>query len=300
MKTSNVVRGLLVAALWAICYGLITLAVRSGDALIVAALRAAIAGASVGVFAVFQRRSPPTRTELRVIVALGATATAMGFGGMFLAGGRISPGLAELVSSVQPPVAAIIMWVVWRTPITGRQRLSMAMAIAGIALVVAPALLGENDTLVTVEGLGFVGVGALGVAIGNIIMSRTEGDALVLTAGQLLFGSLMLGLLALVTGSTSIHWDVPFVLALLGLAVPGTAVAYALWFDLLSREPLNSVNIFSYIAPVIGLGIGAAFFQERLNPLQLGGAAVVICSLWVASRSTKEAPQPDHRLHKGA
>jgi drug/metabolite transporter (DMT)-like permease len=52
-----------------------------------------------------------------------------------------------------------------------------------------------------------------------------------------------------------------------------------LWFALLARAPLNRLNVFSFLTPVLGLLIGFMFFEERLQPVQILGIVVVIIGI---------------------
>ena len=73
-------------------------------------------------------------------------------------------------------------------------------------------------------------------------------DPLVAMAAQLLFGALPLGLLATLREQPSaILWTPGFVASPLGLALPGTALAYWLWFATLERVPLSRANAFTFL-----------------------------------------------------
>jgi drug/metabolite transporter (DMT)-like permease len=100
--------------------------------------------------------------------------------------------------------------------------------------------------------------------------------------------------------SGTIEWSIHFLLVLAGLAVPGTAVAFALWFALIRRAPLNALNVFSFLTPVFALGIGAGFYGERLTGFEIAGACVVIAGAWMAARRPKAASASKRPLEEAA
>jgi drug/metabolite transporter (DMT)-like permease len=74
---------------------------------------------------------------------------------------------------------------------------------------------------------------------------------------QLIIGSVFFGLIALLTEDVaSVIWNSQFVLVLVGLALPGTALAYWLWFVILRQMKLTHANVFSFLVPVFGLTMG--------------------------------------------
>ena len=67
--------------------------------------------------------------------------------------------------------------------------------------------------------------------------------------------------------------DLPYI-ALIGLS--NTGLAYLLYFSGLQRLPAQSVALISYIDPVSTLLYSALLLHERLTPLQLLGAVLII------------------------
>lgn len=131
-----------------------------------------------------------------------------------------------------------------------------------------------------------VEAGAGGIAVGNVILKRyaKQFDPLMATGWQFLLGSVPLAIGAGIFEDTaSIHWSLSFVLVLLALAIPGTAIASALWFSLVRRGDLNRLNVYTFLTPLFTLLLGAAFYAERLSPLELGGTAVVLSATVLAA-----------------
>ena len=93
---------------WAICYPMITLSEPYAPIMLTATLRAVFAGILLIVVAVlFKRPVPKTLRDFVYILAIGLTATSLGFWGMFYAGTLVAPGLATVISNTQPLIAAV-------------------------------------------------------------------------------------------------------------------------------------------------------------------------------------------------
>lgn len=285
-----------VALLWALCYPLITTAVRYAPPLHIGALRAVIAGFSLVILGVALGRPNPRNREWLAVVGIGAFSTSMGFAGMFLAGGRISPGIATVIANTQPLLAAVIGYFALGERFVGWQGAGMVVAFIGIGLVATPALAGSGveGGAVTSPGVAYVLMGAVGVAAGNVIMKRFASrlDPISATGWQLLVGgSLLFGVIALQGSPGSIEWSGPLLFALAGLAIPGTAIVFVLWFALIQRAPLNALNVFSFLTPVFALAIGAALYGERFNALEIAGTCLVIGGAWMARRRKRQPAQ---------
>jgi drug/metabolite transporter (DMT)-like permease len=123
---------LLLVLIWAFCFPLIEVGLVSAPDLRFAALRAFLAGVLLVAISWLLRRPFPSgpRTWLK-LAGIGLSLTALGFGGMFLAGGRVSPGLATVVANAQPLVAALLGYLVLGEHLRGLRGLALGGSEAG-------------------------------------------------------------------------------------------------------------------------------------------------------------------------
>ncbi len=63
------------------------------------------------------------------------------------------------------------------------------------------------------------------------------------------------------------------------LALPGTALAYWLWFRVLEQVELNRANAFSFLVPSFGLSMGVVFFQESIGILAAAGISLIVLGI---------------------
>lgn len=287
-----------VALLWAICFPFITVGLADAPPLLFAALRALLAGLILLAIPTIVRKpnQPGARkipgNSLR-LAAIGFTFTGMGFGGMFLGGGSVSPGLATVLAGSQPLVAALMAAVWLAEPLTRMVQIGMTLGFLGVVLIGSEAFsIGGNQFL---AGVAWILVGVLGTATGNVLLKRFVGKEILRPMGlQLLFGSAFLFALSLLRQETwHIQWSLGFVVSLTVLSSLATAMMVFLWYALLQRYPLNRLNVFSFLTPGFGLLIGQAFFDETLSLLQLAGIAVILIGIAIMQWRGLRGRPPD-------
>ncbi len=271
---------MVVMALWAACFPLITLGLGSAPHLAFASMRAVLAGTCLlGVGSLLGRPMPAGGHAWALLVLTGFGATTLGFLGMFHAAEFVAPGLATVIANAQPLLAAILAHMFLAERLGPKGILGLVIGFVGIVAIawsgIAPAASNKY-----VLGIAYIALAATGVAVGNIAMKRLAGrvDALMAMGIQLLLGAIPLALLSVSTEDVfSVVWSAEFVLILVVLAVLGTSLAFWLWFATLEETGLNKANAFTFLVPVFGLAVGAAFFDERLDWFAaVGGASVVI------------------------
>ena len=283
----DMVQVLMVIILWAICYPLITTGLTAFSPFHFATLRSLLAGASLLVAGVMLKRPIiPERSTWTGLVYISLTFTTLGFAGMFLAGGRVTPGLATVIANVQPLLAAFLGYFFLTERLTRASSLALLVGFAGIVVIAYPGLT-EQSSNSTLVGVGLVLVGAIGVAIGNVILKHIANhvDPLIAMAWILLLGAIPLAIAASIFESAdTMHWSLTSVIALLTLSTFGTSLAFFWWLDLLRRIDLNVLNAYTFLTPVFALFIGILFYSERLLVIEWFGVAIVVFAVFLASR----------------
>lgn len=279
---------LAVVFLWALCYPLIRMGLAFAPPLHFAAIRAGLAGASLVALCFLTSRPMPQGLWVWVgLVGVGLSATSVGFAGMFLGGGYVTPGLATVLANAQPLMAAGIGYLVLSERLHSTQAIALLTGFVGITIIAIPRMTASPEGS-SGTGIGFVLVAALGVAVGNVLLKKLAGraDPVAAMGWQFLIGAIPLFLTAwLVEASESVRWYPEFVLTLSALSILGTAVAFVLWFSLLQRYELNRLNTFTFLTPVFALSLGALFFAERLSAPEWMGTTLVVAAAILASKA---------------
>ncbi|MDQ3940527.1 MAG: EamA family transporter, partial [Actinomycetota bacterium] len=85
------------------------------------------------------------------------------------------------------------------------------------------------------------------------------------------------------------------IVALLYLIVIGSWVAFTAYVWVLQNAPISKVATYAYVNPVIALFLGWIILAERITPVMLLGATVIVAS--VAGIVRKEsARHPDEKV----
>jgi drug/metabolite transporter (DMT)-like permease len=196
---------------------------------------------------------------------------------------QISSSLASILNATTPMFTVLVAHAATRDErITGGRLLGVVIGFAGVAVMLGPdALAGLGDDLLAqIACLG----AALSYAFAGVFGRRFKrmGVKPVQTAaGQVTASSLLLLPLALLV-------DRPWALALpgldvwaavVGLALLSTALAYILYFRILSTSGATNLLLVTLLIPVTAILLGVMILGERLEPEHLGGMALIALGL---------------------
>ncbi len=275
---------LAVATLTAFCYPLLSVGLNLAPPLQFATLRAGVAGLALLVLAFALRRPfPQTRVLWLQLGASGIFSTTIGFASMFGAAGLIAPGIAAVVAGTQPIVAALLALVVFGQPFGKWQAIGMSVALVGLAAMTLQDISAGGTT--AVAGVALVVAATVGSAFGNALMKRfaSNVDPIAAAAVQLLLGAGPLAIFAFVSEPlTSAVLEPRFLALVIVLGIGGTAVTFTLWISVLKDCPLNTANVFNFVAPLLGVAISVGFLGESLTLLTVAGMVLTISGIALA------------------
>ena len=272
---------LAVVALWGFAFVPIKVALETVPPFALAALRFFFAGLP----AVFFIRRP--RVALRSLIGYGVAIGICQFGLLFL-GMRLGmpAGLSSLVIQTQVFFTmALGAW--WMHDRLGMHNLGGAV-IAAIGMVLLGTHKVNEGASATLIGFLLVVASAIGWAVGNIMAKRMmkgqDDEMLGLVVWSSLVPPLPLALLSyLVEGGPAAAQAVVHMDALrwgcVLLSYGATLFGYVTWNRMLLRYPTPLVSPFGLLIPVSGLASGVLLAGERLAPLQIAGAALVLAGL---------------------
>lgn len=131
-------------------------------------------------------------------------------------------------------------------------------------------------------------------AVSTIYMRNTAAELELFSFGgaQMLVGGVMLTVGGLLRGEAAAwHPSVPGLLAMAYLVIFSSCLAYTAYWWLARRATPAQVGTYSYVNPVIAAIAGFLILGERLTPLQIGGAAVILAAVvliyWPVSGSIR-------------
>jgi len=278
----------LLIVIWGYSWIAMKIALRYANAFDFAALRVAI-GAAFLFTLVAARKSRITLPSYRTAIVLGLLQV-----GLFVALSQLAltvaePGRTSVLVFTMPFWMIVFAHFILHERMRGAQWVAVALAFAGLTLIVAPW------NLTSLAGsLLAVSAGAVW-AISAVISKRwpTPGaDTLVLTAWQLLFGFVALGLVAWLHPHPPVRWAGEFVAALLFSAVLATGMGWWLWTYVLSRTTAGIAGLNALGIPVVAVASSAIQLGERPPANELAGMALIATALAMLGWLVLRRPAP--------
>jgi drug/metabolite transporter (DMT)-like permease len=286
-----------IMGLWAACFPLITIGLGLAPHLAFAAMRAAVAGLCLLFLGAVLRRPMPGGARIwRLIAVVAIGDTTLGFLGMFHAAEFVSPGLATVIYNAQPLLAAVLAHVILGERLKALGRVGLLAGFAGIIVIAWPGL-ASGEVRGYALGIAYIALAVTGEAVSNVALKRLpdEIDAMMVMGVQLLLGAAPLALWSMWTEPVStLSWSTKFVAVLVMLSVLGTALPYWLWFAAIKQVELSRANAFRFLTPLLGLAIGAAFFDERLGWVEAAGAVLILTGIVVVQYDAKTRTVQKH------
>jgi drug/metabolite transporter (DMT)-like permease len=285
----------LLATLWGASYTLIKLGVATIPPITLIAARTLIAG--MLLLAVMRWRGvslPRDATNWRRFLFQACLNSVIPFTLIAWAERSLDAGLATILNSTAPVFTFLLTFAITRhEPVSLRKLFGVLAGLAGICLIVGVQALG---------GIGEQFVAQVAVVVATIcyagaaIFSRGfKGlDPMAPAAGSLLCGAAILVPLSLVVDRPwTLAPSASSMLALLGLAVFSTALAFVIYFRLI--QTLGSVGTTSqaYLRVPIGVAIGVLFLGETLTSTAwtgLGCVVIGVAAMTIPARAAAARP----------
>ena len=288
-RTTDILVTALAPAVWGSTYLVTTEALPAGYPITLAALRALPAG----LLLLLLTRSLPPRAWLGRAFLLGCLNFTVFWSLLFVAAYRLPGGVAATLGSLQA-IMVILMARGWLgTPVRAGAVAAAATGILGVALL----LLGPESALDPVgvaAGLG----GAASMAAGTVLSRKWQPpvSALSFTGWQLTAGGLVLLPLALMVEPSLPPLTALNLSGLIWLGLIGAAATYAIWFRGVACLEPGAVSMLGMMSPVTAVVLGWLWLGQGLSWLQMGGAAIVLLSVWAGQRANRpRTPRPLRR-----
>jgi drug/metabolite transporter (DMT)-like permease len=195
---------------------------------------------------------------------------------------HVASGLAAVLNATTPLFTLIVARLFAGEAMTPSKVLGVLLGIAGVAVLMGPEALTADAS--SVIGMLCILGGALSYGVAALWMRRLRHiPPLVSSAAQLTCSTLMLLPLA---AAVDRFWLLPApslaaVLAVLGLALFSTALAYIVFFRISATAGPGNVMLVTLLIPVTATALGVLFLGEPLSASQIAGALIIASGLVV-------------------
>jgi len=189
----------------------------------------------------------------------------------------VEAGLATILNSTAPIFTFLITWAFTaHEPVTMRKLAGVIAGLAGVALIVGMQALGGlgrelwSQLAIVAATICYAGAAIFGRSFSGL-------PPIVPAIGSMLCGAAILIPLSLVLDRPwTLAPSAGSLLALAGLSVFSTALAFLIYFRLLNTLGSVGTTAQAYLRVPIGVAIGALFLGESLSPTLWAGLICVV------------------------
>ena len=213
-----------------------------------------------------------------------------------------STSRAAVLTFTMPMMSAVLSRLVMNERLERKKIVALTIGTTGVLVLAWPvvALLAHTHDARAIKGLVFPLVAAFGWAAGTVYLQRwpVKGERMVFTAWQLLVGAVFGAIGAFLFGE-KMPTEIPSLqvwIAMFMHIVPGTAIAYWLWFVMSERLSASVSSMTTLMVPVVGVLSAMLLVGDRPSIvdwcgflLVLVGAAMIVLKLDFATQPVSRA-----------
>jgi drug/metabolite transporter (DMT)-like permease len=283
LRPADLARLVALAAMWGASYLFMRYAVSWFGPIAMIEMRVALAGALLTAFVAATGGAAGWRRHWRGFLFMGAIGLALPFVLIAQALTAIDASTAAILNALSPLFASLFaaMWI--RDPITPTKMGGIALCLAGTAVLVGWTPKPMTDRELLGASLSIAATALYGFTTVFAKVHLKESSPLGTSSGTLLCAAV--ALLPVVAFAPAPHpvAAIPAMawVAVLGLAVVSTTVAFILYYRLIADVgPVKAITV-TLLVPIFGMIWGVAFLGEPVTPGRLAGCAVILagCSL---------------------
>jgi len=283
--------------IWGLNWIVMKLALRYADPFVFNIQRTLLA---IGVlFAVIVLQKRPFWPESWVAVAVtGFFQTSVNFFATSMALVAGGAGRTSVLVFTMPFWTLLLAWPVLGERMRGAQWLAVALAGAGLTLVIAPwqwegAI--APKLWAVLSGLGW----SAAIICTKWFQRGRTFDPINFTAWLMAIGLLPFFPFVAFRGAPAVAWNIPYALALFYVGALSTALGWILWLAVLRRLSANAASFNMLAIPVVALTSSMLVYGEELTPAEWSGIAAIGTGLAVlgglgvhAGRTAKKNEPP--------
>jgi drug/metabolite transporter (DMT)-like permease len=294
-KPADLALLLLLATLWGASYTFIKFGIATIPPVTLIAARTLIAGLLLlGLLRLRGVALPRDAATWRRFLVQAALNSVVPFTLIAWAEYTLDAGLATILNSTSPIFTFLLTAAITRhEPVTIRKLFGVLAGLTGICLIVGlQALNGLGRELLAQVAVIAATVCYAGAAIFGRGFRGL--DPMLPAAGSMLCGAVILVPASLLIDRPwTLSPSTASILALLGLSVVSTALAFVIYFRLIQTLGSVGTTAQAYLRVPIGVGIGVAFLDEQLGPTAWIGFACVFAGVLAMTLPVRiAAPKP--------
>ncbi|MCW1842204.1 DMT family transporter [Prosthecomicrobium hirschii] len=268
---------LALALLWGLSIPITKLGLETMPPMTLTALRFAVAVSALLICSIGKLRMP--LAAVPKVVGLGLLGIGIGNVSQTFGVVGTSASVATVISATIPVFIVVLAAHRLGQSVTLLQRLGLAFAFAGIALVAAGQDNGDAFGQTTLTGAGLMLLSALAVAIyyvWSVELTAQHGTLSVVTWSSLAGAIALLPWTAWEISNTEFTIGPTAIASVVYLGLMVSVVGLFLWLWLLRTVPASVAASVQFLQPVFGIGASTALFGDSMAPLFIVGVVLVL------------------------
>jgi drug/metabolite transporter (DMT)-like permease len=276
-----------VCVIWGTTYLAIRISLESIPPLLMAALRWIAAGSLLIAILKLRGEQMPERRDWPMLTLLGVLLLGFGNGAVVWAEQTVPSGLTAVLVATSP------FWMVGVDTLmpagdrlTFRRALGLAVGFGGIVMLVWPEIHVGEGGRAFLGGVLAAQIACVGWAIGSSFARKRDrgdgkhGNVLVTAAFEMLFGGIVLLIVALAIGEgPRLAFTPRSGGALLYLIFVGAIGGFSAYAYALKHLPVATVSLYAYVNPIIAVVLGALVLAEPFSSRMVVAAAIVFVGM---------------------
>ncbi|CCQ37032.1 DMT superfamily transport protein [Natronomonas moolapensis 8.8.11] len=228
----------------------------------------------------------PTGRNNVAAIAAGGVFLVAGNGLLFVGQQTVPSGIAAILQALVPIVTALWALVLLDERLSAVGTLGVVVGFVGIGLIVRPdpGNLTGSDTLGRLLVVGQV----VSVSLGGVLIQRARPsmERVAMTGWAMLVGGVVLHVFSFAGGESvpTALVDPIAIGAVVYLGVFSTAIAFVIYFTVLSERGAFEVSLVTYLVPIVATIAGVFLLGESVGPLSVLGFVIVFVGFALLKR----------------
>jgi len=274
---------LLLSVLWGGSFLFVGMAVKELSPLVIVMARVVLAAAALlPLHWIMVGKLPRNREAWVAIIGLSVLNNVIPFTLLVTGQTMIASGLASVINATTPLFGVAILALSRQEPLVLRKVVGIVTGVAGVAILKGGTILGAGSQSIGILlCLGAAASYGLGSLWAKLKLRNVA--PLSMATGQLLCSSAIMLVLGFAFDDPSqlMHLSGQGWIALLGLALLATSLAYILFFRVVARSGPANVLLVTMMIPASAIAMGAIVLGETLEAREIIGAAVILLALLI-------------------
>lgn len=268
---------LLLSILWGASFFFVEIAVTELPPLTIVFVRVALAAlALLPLYWSLGERLPRTFKGWTPFLMMGLLNNALPFSLIVAGQTYISGGIASIVNATTPLFTVLVMFAFQEERLTRYRLIGVLFGFFGVAV-----LRGVDEPLLGEQSIGILLCMLAAISYGFSALwarRRLAGTPPLKSATLQLMSSSALMALAVVVVDQPWRLEAPsgtVALAMIGLALVSTSIAYLLFFKIISRAGASNAMLVTLLVPVSAIALSALVLGTEIRAQEIGGAVII-------------------------